>query len=239
MEFPTPLIRGRLIRRYKRFLADVRLDDGQDVTAHCANPGAMTGLVAPDTVVWLSRSDNPKRKLAYSWEMVELEGAGAPVYVGINTAHPNRLAEEAIAAGKVPALSGYERIRREVRYGQKSRIDLLLEADDKPPCYVEVKNVHLMRDSGLAEFPDSVTTRGARHLAEMADMVRDGARAVMFYLVQRGDADRFTLAADIDPAYAEAFRVARETGVEAVCHICQIDPTGIRVTQDIPVVFPA
>lgn len=233
MDLPQPLQRGVLIRRYKRFLADVRLDDGRDVTAHVANPGSMAGLKNPGLVVWLSKSDNPKRKLAYSWELAQCDGA----WVGINTAHPNRIVEEAIRAGSVAELAGYDRLRREVRYGGNSRIDLLLEHPGRRPCYVEVKNVHLKRDAarpGVAEFPDAVTQRGAKHLDALAAMVANGARAVMLYLVQRDDCDRFSLAADIDPVYAERFALARTAGVEAYCYTCAIDTREIRLTRPLP-----
>jgi sugar fermentation stimulation protein A len=228
MRFPTALVSGRLVRRYKRFLADVILDaDGETITAHCANPGSMLGLAPEGARVFLSKSDNPKRKLAYSWEIVEVDG----VLVGINTAHPNGLVEEALAAGLVGELAGYSSLRREVRYGKNSRIDILLEESDGRPVYVEVKNVHLMREPGLAEFPDSVTARGAKHLVEMGDMVEQGARAAMVYLVQRPDCARMNLAADIDPAYAAAFAAARERGVEAYAIGCRITPEEIVVDR--------
>jgi sugar fermentation stimulation protein A len=228
MRFPTALVSGRLVRRYKRFLADVILDDdGETITAHCANPGSMLGLAPEGARVFLSKSDNPKRKLAYSWEIVEVDG----VLVGINTAHPNGLVEEALAAGLVGELAGYSSLRREVRYGKNSRIDILLEESDGRPVYVEVKNVHLMREPGLAEFPDSVTARGAKHLVEMGDMVEQGARAAMVYLVQRPDCARMSLAADIDPAYAAAFAAARERGVEAYAIGCRITPEEIVVDR--------
>ncbi|WP_106755411.1 DNA/RNA nuclease SfsA [Pannonibacter carbonis] len=233
MDFTQTLIGGRLVRRYKRFLADVVLDaDGSEVTAHCANPGSMLGLNAPGSRVYLSRSDNPARKLPLSWELIEADG----VLVGISTAHPNRLVEEAILAGSVPGLSGYPHLRREVKYGVNSRIDILLEAPDRPRCYVEVKNVHLMRQPGLAEFPDSVTARGAKHLRELSDMVREGHRAVMVYLVQRPDCDRLAMASDIDPAYAAALAEARAAGVEVIAIGCSVTPEAIRVNRVVEVV---
>lgn len=233
MDFTQTLISGRLVRRYKRFLADVILDDdGSEITAHCANPGSMLGLNAPGSRVYLSRSDNPARKLPLSWELIEADG----VLVGISTAHPNRLVEEAILAGSVPGLSGYPQLRREVKYGVNSRIDILLEAPDRPRCYVEVKNVHLMRQPGLAEFPDSVTARGAKHLRELSDMVREGHRAVMVYLVQRPDCDRLAMASDIDPAYAEALAEARAAGVEVIAIGCSVTPEAIRVNRVVEVI---
>ncbi|MHA1113940.1 MAG: DNA/RNA nuclease SfsA [Alphaproteobacteria bacterium] len=230
MEFPDPLVRGRLIRRYKRFLADVTLDTGETVTAHCANPGSMMGLAEPDMEVWLSPARNPRRKLAYTWELVRT----ASGLVGVNTAHPNAVAAEAIGAGRVPELAGYEGLRREVRYGTNSRIDLLLEDDARPPCYVEIKSVTLCRDDGLAEFPDAVSTRGAKHMGELAGMVAAGARSVLLYLVQRGDCTRFAVAADIDPAYAAASRAARAAGVELLCYACRISPERITVAAPLP-----
>lgn len=231
MRFPAPLHPARLVRRYKRFLADVVLDDGSETTAHCANPGSMLGLAAPGSRVWLSLSDDPKRKLRYSWEIVEADGG----LVGINTAHPNGLVAEAIAAGRVPELAGYETLRREVKYGRNSRVDILLAHPDRAPAYVEVKNVHLMRRSGLAEFPDSVTERGAKHLAELADMVAAGHRAVMVFLVQRTDCHRLSLAGDIDPGYAAAFAKASAAGVETIALACRITPDEIVAERSIPV----
>lgn len=231
MRFPAPLHPARLVRRYKRFLADVLLDAGEATTAHCANPGAMLGLAAPGSRVWLSLSDDPKRKLRYSWEIVEADGG----LVGINTAHPNALVAEAIAAGVVPELVGYDSLRREVKYGRNSRVDILLEGGGRPPAYVEVKNVHLMRTSGLAEFPDSVTVRGAKHLDELGDMVETGHRAVMVFLVQRTDCHRLSLAADLDPTYAAAWRRAAARGVETLALACRITPEEIVAERAIPI----
>ena len=231
MKFPEPLISGRLARRYKRFLADVELGDGEIVTAHCPNPGSMMGLAEPGMTVWLSRARNPKRKLKYSWELVAADGT----LVGINTGHPNGLVAEAIRAGAIPELAGFEQLRQEVRYGKNSRIDILLENGAAEPCYVEVKNVHLRRSPGLAEFPDSVTARGAKHLVELGDMVESGARAVMVYLVQRNDCETFKIAADIDPNYDKALGVALERGVEALCYACNVTAEGIEVVRPLPV----
>jgi len=231
MDFPRPLIAGTLIKRYKRFLADVTLADGREITAHCANPGSMMGLAEPGSAVWLSESDNPKRKLKYSWELIEVDLGAGPSLVGINTGHPNALVADAIKAGTVPELGGYASQRREVRYGANSRIDILLEDESRPACYVEIKNVHLMREAGLAEFPDSVTARGAKHLRELSDMVAAGHRAVMFFLIQRGDADAFKLAGDIDPTYVQTFNEARAAGVETLCYCCKLSPRGISLDR--------
>jgi sugar fermentation stimulation protein A len=236
MRFPSPLIPAKLVRRYKRFLADVELPSGETMTVHCANPGAMLGLAAPGAQVWLSKSANPKRKLSHSWELVEVDLGGGLELVGINTAHPNVLAAEAIAAGRVPQLAGYASVRREVRYGKNSRVDFLLEGDARPPCYVEIKNVHLMRRPGLAEFPDAVTKRGAKHLVELAERVAAGDRAVMLFLVQIASAERFALARDIDPTYGAEFHRARAAGVEAFVHRCRLTQAGIEVAEPIVIV---
>lgn len=235
MRFPEPLIRGRLRRRYKRFLSDIELLEGAErgavVTAHCANPGAMLGLDRPGSEVWLSRSRNPARKLRFSWELVRVDGH----LVGINTAHPNAIVAEAIEGQGVAPLAGYETLRREVRYGRASRVDILLASPRRRPCYVEVKNVHLKRANGAA-FPDSVTARGARHMAELATRAEAGDRAVVFFLVQRGDCDHFTVAADIDPAYAAAFDDARARGVEAICYACNVSREAIELERALPLI---
>ncbi len=230
MQFPSPLIKGLLIRRYKRFLADVKLDDGEVVTAHCANPGSMKGVAEPGSEVWLSPATNPSRKLKYTWELVRVGRR----LVGINSSAPNALAEEAIKKAWIPELASYGSLRREVRYGANSRIDLLLEDAGKPRCFVEVKNVHLKRQPGLAEFPDAVTARGTKHLGELANVVAAGERAVMLYLVQRSDCDRFALAADIDPTYAQALAMAQASGVEAFVYACKITRRAIRVDRALP-----
>ncbi len=232
MEFARPLVRGRLLRRYKRFLADVMLDDGREVTAHCANPGAMLGLTDPGLTVWLEPNDDPARKLRFAWRLVELPDGH---WVGIDTSLPNRVVGEALRAGRIPDLAGYGAIRAEVRYGRASRIDFLAEGKGLAPAYVEVKNVHLRREGDFAEFPDSVTSRGATHLAELATVAGKGARAVMLYLVQRTDCTRMRLAADLDPAYARAFQAARAAGVEALAHCAVISPAGISMGAEVPI----
>ena len=232
-----PLIEGRLVRRYKRFLADVALADGSVITAHCPNPGAMTGLGLPGLAAWLSVSEARTRKLPHTLELVRVAGG----LVGIHTGRPNGIVAEAIEAGAIPELAGYAGLRREVTYGGNSRVDILLEEDGRPPCYVEVKNVHLRRPDGAhptaAEFPDSVTARGTKHLGALAAMVAGGARAVMVYLVQRGDCDHFRIAGDIDPTYEAALRHATAAGVETLCVACTVSTAAIEVDRPLPVVL--
>ena len=239
MKFPDPLIRGRLIRRYKRFLADVELEDGakagEVVTAHCANPGSMLSVNEPGSEVWLSPARNPERKLKFTWELIRVGGS----LVGINTQLPNAIVAEAVEAGMFPELRGYPSLRREVKYGENSRIDLLLE-NDGDKCYVEVKNVTMKRDlakDAPAEFPDAVTARGAKHLVGLANMVGLGHRAVMFYLVQRQDAKTFAIAQDIDPVYAKGLAVARKAGVEVLCYGCKLSKSEIRIDSPLPLAF--
>lgn len=232
MRFQTPLVPARLIRRYKRFLADVRLEDGREVVAHCPNPGAMLGLAEPGMRIWLEPNDDPRKKLRYGWRLVELDGGHM---AGIDTAVPNRVAKEALEARQIAGLDAYGAVRPEVRYGRRSRVDFLLTEPGLPDAYVEVKNVHLKRSGDLAEFPDCVTARGARHLQEMAVMVALGHRAVMLYLVQRTDCARFALARDLDPGYAAAFDAAREAGVEAICLETRISTDGVEAGRTLPV----
>ena len=231
MLFPSPLLRGRLIQRYKRFLADVQLDTGGTVTATCPNTGSMKGLTTPGSTVWLSTSDSPTRKYRHTWEMIETDIGAGPVLVGINTGHPNKIVTEAIGAGMIKPLAGYGSLKREQKYGKNSRIDILLEDAAKPTCYVEIKNVHLMRKPGLAEFPDAVTERGAKHLGELAAMVGDGKRAVMVFLIQRADAKSIVLARDIDPTYGKAFDAAVAAGVEVIAVRCRLSETEIAVDR--------
>lgn len=237
MRFPDPLIPGRLQRRYKRFLADVVLDDASEVVAHCANPGSMMGLAEPESRVWLSPSRNPARKLKYSWEMVEAPSDKGGALVGIHTGRANALVAEALEAGRIPELAGYARRRAEVRYGTKSRIDFLLqpgEDTERPACYLEVKSVTLKRNAALAEFPDAVTARGAKHLAELAEVARQGNRAVLLFLVQRGDCEAVAAAADIDPVYAAALSGALDEGVEVLCYACALSPAAITLERRLP-----
>ncbi len=221
MDLPHPLYPGTLIRRYQRFLADVMLDSGETVTAHCPNSGSMKGCAVPGYRVLLSRSANPRRKYCYTWELVEVDGS----WVGINTGLPNRLVAEAIRERKVPELAGYSEIRPEVRYGEHSRIDLLLSGP-AGLCYVEVKNVTLV-EGGRALFPDSVTERGQKHLRELMREVASGNRGVIFFVVQRGDADAMAPADTIDPEYGRLLRRAAGSGVEAMAWQARVEPEEI------------
>ncbi|WP_170785168.1 DNA/RNA nuclease SfsA [Ruegeria lacuscaerulensis] len=227
MRFETPLVPARLIRRYKRFLADCTLEDGREVTAHCANPGSMMGLAEPGQKIWLEPNDDPKKKLKYGWRLVGHENGH---FTGVDTSLPNKALRAALLEREIPALAAYETIRPEVKYGENSRIDFLLTQPGLPDAYVEVKSVTLSRQPGLAEFPDSVTARGTKHLGELAAMAAQGHRAIMLYLVQRTDCDRFALAADIDPAYAAAFEAAQ--GVERLICGTTITPEGVWVDTD-------
>ncbi len=239
MKFASPLLRGRLVQRYKRFLADVDLDGGCRVTATCPNTGSMMGLTAPGSVVWLSESDSPTRKYRHTWEIVENDLGQGPTLVGINTGHPNKIVAEAIRGGWVAEFTGFANQRNEVKYGKSSRIDILLEDPIAGALYIEIKNVHLSRRPGLAEFPDSKTERGVKHLVELTEMVRLGNRAAMVFLIQRSDAEIFSLAADIDPAYAVAFAAATAAGVEAVAYRCLVSETEIALDKAMPIALPS
>lgn len=234
MIFSPPLIPARLLRRYKRFLFDAVLDDGTEISGFCPNTGSMRGLTEPGSRIWLSRHDTATRKYAYALELVEADGT----VVGVNTALPNRLAEEAILAGLVPPLAGFRTLKREQRYGRNSRIDILLEDETKGSVHVEVKNVHFIRDAGIAEFPDSVTTRGAKHLHEMGDLIDEAKRAAMLFIIQRADCDSLRICADLDPGYGHAFARAIARGVEAYavrCHLDQgkiVPESLIRIDED-------
>lgn len=231
MNFATPLIPATLVRRYKRFLADCQLPDGQEITAHCANPGSMMGLAEPGMRVWLEQNDDPKKKLNYGWRLVDHENGH---FTGVDTSVPNRALRASLEAGDIAELAAYKSVRPEVKYGENSRIDFLLTQPGLRDCYVEVKSVTLCRQPGLAEFPDSVTKRGTKHLGELTNMVQQGHRSVMLYLVQRTDCQRFQLAADIDPAYAAAFVEAQTAGVERLIYTTNISPQEITLGSTIP-----
>lgn len=225
-----PLINGILIKRYKRFLADVELETGETVTAHCPNSGSMKGCAMPGSQVWLSRSNNPKRKLKYTWELIKVPGT----MIGINTQVPNKLVKHAIENGMIKELSGYDRVKAEVKTSAHTRLDLLLEKGREDKCYVEIKNCTLV-ENGIAMFPDAVTTRGQKHLDELEHLVSLGHRGVIFYLIQRMDALGFTPADMIDRVYAEKLKKAVENGVEIVIRDTVIDTEMIRIGKLIPV----
>lgn len=229
MEFSQPLKGGTLVRRYKRFFADVMSEDGEAITAHCPNPGSMMGLAEPGSPVWISRSDSKTRKLAHTLEMVEARGAK----VGVNTVLANRIAAEAIEGGRIAELAGYDSVRREVNYGEASRVDFLLEGEGRAPCFVEVKSVTLSRKAGLAEFPDSVSARALKHLDDLAREAAAGARSVLLFLVQRDDCQAFDAAHDIDPAYGARLMEARKQGVEVLCYGCHLSERGIALNEAI------
>ena len=235
MEFPTPLIEGKLIKRYKRFLSDIELPNGEVVVAHCPNTGSMKRCQQDDARVWLSKSGNPKRKLAYTWELVEVD---EKYLACINTGYPNKLVGEAIANGVVQELSGYSEQKAEVKYGEKSRIDWLLTGGDGRKCYVEVKNVTLLEEDGLGYFPDAVTDRGRKHLYELAKMVEEGHRAVMFFCVSHTGIDSVTPAAHIDKKYAQAFVEVVEKGVEVIAYQVAIDTQRMKVVRSVSVNMP-
>ncbi len=236
MKFSDPLVRGKLIKRYKRFLVDIELESGKVVVAHCANPGSMMNLLQPDAEVWLSLASNPNRKLKYTWEMIRYEDT----LIGLNTSLPNKIVEDAIQQDLVVEFTEYDSLKREVKYGENSRIDILLQSSNLPDCYLEVKSVTLKRPengNNLAEFPDSVTVRGTKHLHELSGQVANGNRAAMFYLVQREDCNRLSIAGDIDPNYANAFIAARKAGVEMLCYGCSISPEAIKIRRKLEIVI--
>ena len=226
MRFQTPLVPGRLIQRYKRFLADVELDDGRVVTAHCANPGAMIGLKEPGLRVWLEPNDDPKKKLRFGWRLAQLSNGA---WVGIDTGVPNKVIKEALQAKQISQLAAYNTILQEQKYGSNSRVDFLLKEPGLPDAYVEVKNVNLWRRDDWAEFPDTVTARGLKHLGVLGDMVHAGHRSVLIYCVQHTGCSRFRLAEDLDPAYAAACLGAQARGVEMLYYGCDVSTTEINL----------
>ncbi len=230
MRFRTPLLRGRFERRYKRFFADVTLDSGETITAHTPNTGSLLSCNTPGALAYVSFEDNPKRKLKYTWELVQ-SGAGL---VGVHTGRANDLAREAIEAGVVPELAGYPELQREVKYGVNSRIDFLLQGAGRPPCYVEVKNVSLGRE-GVAAFPDAVTARGTKHLHELMREVEAGNRAAMLFIVQREDCEVLEPADDIDPVYGRTLREAAAAGVAVLAYRVAVSPEELRVAAALPI----
>jgi sugar fermentation stimulation protein A len=234
MLFDPPLVPARLIARYKRFLFDAELESGEIITGSCPNTGSMRGLTTPGSRIWLSEHDSPKRKYRHVFELIEADGTT----VGVNTAMPNRLAAEAIALRQVSDLGDYTTVRREQNYGRNSRIDLLLTDPLRTTTYVEVKNVHFMREAGLAEFPDTVTARGAKHLEELGDMAQAGYRAVMLYVVQRQDCEHFRICGDLDAVYATAFERALRRGVEVYALKCRVSQSEITPAGLIPIDEP-
>ena len=225
MLLPQPMARGVIVQRYKRFLVDMVLDDGRAITAHCPNPGAMLGVKDAGQGAWVSWSDDPKRKLPWTLQLVEANGG----LVGVNTMLPNKLVAEALAVGAIPELAGYATVRPEVKYAEASRVDFLLTHPDRPRCWLEVKNVHLSRTPPLAEFPDCVAARSTRHLGDLEAMVAQGDRAVALFVVQREDCDAFSACADLDPAFAKALDRAAAAGVEVLVHACDMGNDAIRL----------
>jgi sugar fermentation stimulation protein A len=230
MQFQTKLLPATLIKRYKRFLADVTLDGGEIVTAHCANPGSMMGLADAGTRVWVEPNNDPKKKLKYAWRLSEYPDG---TMVCVDTSAANKIIAEALEKRQFPELGEYCVIRPEVRYAQNSRIDFLLENTNFDKTYLEVKSVTLSRQTGLAEFPDSVTARGAKHLGDLIEMVANGHRAIMFYLVQRTDCDALRIADDIDATYGEMFGAARAQGVEVMCYRAELTRNGQKVGKKV------
>ncbi len=231
-QYPAPLIEGTLIKRYKRFLADIKLKSGEIITAHCANSGSMMGLIEPGNKCFVRFVDDPKRKLKYTLEQIEV----GRCKVGVNTQIPNALIEISINNDLIPQLLGYQSLRREVKYGSNSRIDILLsDHPNKPDCYLEIKSVTLCRSGDLAEFPDAVSQRGTKHLKELIEVKKQGCRAVMLYLVQYQGLTSFSIAKDIDPAYGAAFKEALSCGVEAYAYGCDISSNFIKLHKEIPI----
>ena len=229
MKFSNKLIKAKFIKRYKRFFSDHILEDGKLVTAHCPNTGAMTGVAKEGITSWLSPSNNPKRKLKWTWELTQENNT----IVGVNTHSPNKIIQEAINNNEIKELLNYKTLKREVKYGTNSRIDIFLQDEKKIDCYVEIKNVHLSREKGIAEFPDGITSRGTKHLKELAHVAQSGCRAVMLYLIQRNDCNFFKIAVDIDEVYAKEFINALNVGVEVICIDTILNTNGISIGKNI------
>ena len=229
MKFSNNLIKAKFVKRYKRFFSDHILENGQVVTAHCPNTGAMTGVAKEGITSWLSESNDPKRKLKWTWELTQENDT----IVGVNTHNPNKIIQEAINNKEIKELLNYKILKREVKYGVNSKIDIFLQDDNKVNCYVEIKNVHLSREKGLAEFPDGITSRGTKHLKELANVAKDGDRAVMLYLIQRNDCNYFKIAEDIDIEYGKAFIDALNAGVEVICIDTILNTSEINIGKKI------
>jgi len=235
MRFQTELVPARLLRRYKRFLADCVLQDGQEITAHCPNPGSMLGLAEPGTRIWLEPNCDPRKKLKFGWRLVETAEGG---FVGIDTSAANKIVKEALLARQVAPLAAYTDIATEVMYHDNSRADFVLGGTDLPTAYLEVKSVTLSRTRGRAEFPDSVTARGAKHLEALSAMARQGHRAINLFCVQRSDCTHVQIAEDLDPGYADAMRQATKTGVEVLCYATALQPSGCTLATPLPFTAP-
>lgn len=229
MRFEKPLIKAKLINRYKRFLADVRLESDSVITVHCPNSGSMKTCLGEDWPVCISDSGNPKRKYLHTLEMIH----NGKCWIGLNTHLANKIVKEAIENGVISELAGYSSIRTEVKYSENSRIDILLEEDNKL-CYVEIKNVSMVQD-GIYRFPDSVTTRGTKHLNDLMKMIDEGHRAVMIYCIQRSDGDYFEPAYEIDPKYSATLQEAIAHGVEAYAYLAEVDPTRIIISRKVEI----
>lgn len=228
MIFQKKLVHGTLIRRYKRFLADIRLDDGTVAVAHCTNSGTMTSCLEDEAEVFLTPESDPKRKTKFTWEMIKINRG----WVGINTGNPNLLAFEGISSGIIPGLSGYSNVKREVKFGD-SRFDVFAE-NETEKCFVEVKNV-TMKVGNYALFPDAVTTRGQKHLKTLMEVKAAGMRAVMLYIIQRGDVEIFAPATEVDPEYAKALKNAVNAGVEVIAMQVNVTPSAITFSKKLPV----
>ncbi|UJF19645.1 DNA/RNA nuclease SfsA [Vibrio sp. SS-MA-C1-2] len=231
MYFSPPLQAAKLIKRYKRFLADIELENGEITTIHCANTGAMTGCATPGDTVWYSDSNNPKRKYPYSWELTETQESA---FIAINTVKANSLAEEAILNGVIPQLQGYDTLKREVKYGQEnSRIDILLTNPERQDCYIEIKSVTLLKDQGHGYFPDAKTERGQKHLRELTDIAQQGKRAVLLYTVLHSAIKDVAVAKEIDPQYATLLGLAIKAGVEVIAYKAELSPSGVSLTHEV------
>ncbi|CAM2067760.1 DNA/RNA nuclease SfsA [Sulfidibacter corallicola] len=233
MKWPGPIVSARFLKRYKRFFADFETEDGRQLTAHCPNTGSMATCYLENAPCLLTHHDDPKRKLAYTWQAIEMPDG----WTGINTNLANHLCREAIENGLVHQLGGYESIQREQKYGTNSRIDLLLNTSQGPSCYVEVKNVTLLLEPGVAAFPDAVTNRGTKHLHELTAILETGQRAVLFFCVQRDSVNEVRPAEAYDPEYARVLRNSVERGLEVFAYRAHFDSSGVSLDRELPVVL--